>query len=69
MYNKLTELVNNGEWELAEEELNLLNDKWDDELAILKTAIYWQKKIMSRSTNVLQKAWSIIIGIMNYICY
>lgn len=44
MYNKLTELVNNGEWELAEEELNLLNDKWDDELAILKTAIYWQKE-------------------------
>lgn len=68
MYGKLTELINTGEWELAEREFRLYqNDTWTDELAILAASIFFQKGQREEAYESIRKG--LLYNYKNYELY
>ena len=55
-YEKLAELINKGEWELAENEFQVhRNDTWTDELAILAATLFFRNTKYEDAYESIQK--------------
>lgn len=68
MYRRLIELINAGEWELAEQEFQLhQNDVWTDELAVLAATIFFQKGQMEDAYESIRKG--LLYNYKNYELY
>lgn len=67
-YERLAELINNNEWELAENEFQAhRNDIWTDELAILAATLFFQNNAYEDAYESIQKG--LRYNITNYELY